>query len=106
MLRIILAMANSRCPSRSIAMKNTNHVAIERKYCTIVKHEMPSILSNSLKSKLVKWFKPYFILSIYKYVYGVYGSSKDASAQLAAVRKKFPEAFVVVVKGNEVSRVK
>ena len=44
--------------------------------------------------------------SIYKYVYGVYGSSKDASAQLDAVRKKFPEAFVVVVKGNEVSRVK
>ena len=44
--------------------------------------------------------------SIYKYVYGAYGSSSDASAQLAAVRKKFPEAFVVVVKGNEVSRVK
>ena len=44
--------------------------------------------------------------SIYKYVYGAYGSSCDASAQLAAVRKKFPEAFVVVVKGNEVSRVK
>ena len=43
---------------------------------------------------------------IYKYVYGAYGSSSDASAQLAAVRKKFPEAFVVVVKGNEVSRVK
>ena len=44
--------------------------------------------------------------SIYKYVYGAYASSSDASAQLAAVRKKFPEAFVVVVKGNEVSRVK
>ena len=44
--------------------------------------------------------------SIYKYVYGAYGSSSDASAQLAAVRKKFPEAFVVLVKGNEVSRVK
>ena len=44
--------------------------------------------------------------SIYKYVYGAYGSSSEAAAQLAAVRKKFPEAFVVVVKGNEVSRVK
>ena len=44
--------------------------------------------------------------SIYKYVYGAYVSSSDASAQLAAVRKKFPEAFVVLVKGNEVSRVK
>ena len=44
--------------------------------------------------------------NIYKYVYGVYDSSSEASAQLAAVRKKFPEAFVVKVNGNEVSRVK
>lgn len=44
--------------------------------------------------------------NIYKYVYGVYGSGSEASAQLAAVRKKFPEAFVVIVNGNEVSRVK
>ena len=43
---------------------------------------------------------------IYKYVYGVYDSSSEASAQLAAVSKKFPEAFVVKVNGNEVSRVK
>lgn len=44
--------------------------------------------------------------NIYKYVYGVYDSSSEASAQLAAVSKKFPEAFVVKVNGNEVSRVK
>ena len=44
--------------------------------------------------------------TIYKYVYGEYGSANDAASQLASVRKKFPEAFVVLVKGNEVSRVK
>ena len=44
--------------------------------------------------------------TIYKYVYGRYASGSDATAQLASVRKKFPEAFVVMVKGNEVSRVK
>jgi hypothetical protein len=82
-------MANSRCPSRSIAMKNTNHVAIERKYCTIVKHEMLSILSNSLKSKLVKWFKPYFILSIYKYVYVIQKSVETASAITEAMAAPF-----------------
>lgn len=44
--------------------------------------------------------------NIYKYVYGTFSSSADASAQLASVRNKFPEAFVVKVNGNEVTRVK
>lgn len=44
--------------------------------------------------------------NIYKYVYGSYSSKSEAEAQLAAVRKKFPEAFVVMVSGNLVSRVK
>ena len=44
--------------------------------------------------------------NIYKYVYGSYASKEDAAAQLPSVRKKFPEAFVVFVKGAEVSRVK
>ena len=44
--------------------------------------------------------------NIYKYVYGTYQSQSDAVGQLAAVRKKFPEAFVVKVSGSEVVRVK
>lgn len=44
--------------------------------------------------------------TIYKYVYGNYASKEDAAAQLPSVKKKFPEAFVVKVKGTEVSRVK
>ncbi len=44
--------------------------------------------------------------SIYKYVCGMHGSKEDAAAQLPAIRKKFPEAFVVKVEGNNVSRVK
>ena len=44
--------------------------------------------------------------NIYKYVYGTYLSQSDAAGQLAAVRIKFPEAFVVKVSGNEVIRVK
>lgn len=43
---------------------------------------------------------------IYKYVYGTFATSKEASAELAAVRKKFPEAFVVKVSGTSVIRAK
>lgn len=44
--------------------------------------------------------------SIYKYVYGRFGTVEQAKSSLPAVRKKFPEAFVVEVNGNEVKRVK
>lgn len=44
--------------------------------------------------------------NIYKYVYGSFASKEDAAVQLPSVRKKFPEAFIVVVNGTEVSRVK
>ena len=44
--------------------------------------------------------------NIYKYVYGVYSSKNEAAAQLADVRKKFPEAFVVKVSNNNVTRAK
>lgn len=44
--------------------------------------------------------------NIYKYVYGNFSSSKEASAELAAVRKKYPEAFVVKVSGTSVTRAK
>ena len=44
--------------------------------------------------------------SIYKYVYGDFKTRSEASANLASVRKKFPEAFVVKVSGTKVERVK
>lgn len=44
--------------------------------------------------------------NIYKYVYGVYSSKNEAAAKLAEVRKKFPEAFVVKVSNNNVTRAK
>lgn len=44
--------------------------------------------------------------NIYKYICGRYDSVQKAQSSLAAVRKKFPEAFVVEVRGTEVKRVK
>lgn len=44
--------------------------------------------------------------SIYKYIYGDFTTRSEASAQLATVRKKFPEAFIVKVSGTKVERVK
>jgi N-acetylmuramoyl-L-alanine amidase len=44
--------------------------------------------------------------NIYKYIVGRYGSQADASLKLQSVRKAFPEAFLVKVDGNSVTRVK
>ena len=44
--------------------------------------------------------------SIYKYIYGKHATRSAAAAELPAVKKKFPEAFVVVVDGEEVKRAK
>ena len=43
---------------------------------------------------------------IYKYVAAWSDSLDGAKSQLTAVRKKFPDAFLVKVDGNDVSRVK
>lgn len=43
---------------------------------------------------------------IYKYVAAWSDSLEGAASQLSAVRKKFPDAFLVKVEGNDVSRVK
>ena len=43
---------------------------------------------------------------IYKYIYGRYDSSAEASADIKNVRKKFPDAFVVKVTGTEVERIR
>ena len=42
--------------------------------------------------------------TIYKYIYGKYQSRKEAESALADVRKKFPEAFIVYVDGDDVTR--
>lgn len=42
--------------------------------------------------------------SIYRYIIGMYPTRAEAQAQLGAVRKKFPDAFVVKVDGGIVSR--
>lgn len=44
--------------------------------------------------------------NIYKYVCGKYTSAAAASADIAKVRSKFPEAFVVKVTGQSVKRIK
>jgi N-acetylmuramoyl-L-alanine amidase len=44
--------------------------------------------------------------TIYKYICGKFSTADKAKASLSSVRKKFPEAFVVEVRGNEVKRIK
>lgn len=44
--------------------------------------------------------------SIYKYVYGKYTSRFAAAAELSTIKKKFPEAFIVEVKGDVVKTAK
>lgn len=44
--------------------------------------------------------------SIYKYIYGKYATASQARESLAGVRKKFTEAFLVEVDGNNVKRYK
>ncbi len=44
--------------------------------------------------------------SIYKYVCGKHDSKSGAVGELTAIRKKFPEAFVVKVEGDTVTRIK
>ncbi len=44
--------------------------------------------------------------NIYKYVCGRYGTHEEAKAQLPAIKKKFPEAFVVKVEGDNVNIVR
>lgn len=43
---------------------------------------------------------------IYKYIAAWSDSLDGAKSQLAAVRKKFPDAFLVKIEGNDVSRIK
>ena len=43
---------------------------------------------------------------IYKYVAAWSDSLEDAKSQLSSVRRKFPDAFLVKIEGNVVSRIK
>lgn len=44
--------------------------------------------------------------NIYRYVYGKFSTFEAAKGELKAVQKKFPEAFVVYVNGDNVKRAK
>ena len=44
--------------------------------------------------------------NIYRYICGRHGSVEKAKASLLNISRKFPEAFVVEIKGSEVKRVK
>lgn len=44
--------------------------------------------------------------NIYKYVCGKHSSKETAAERLAVVKKKFPDAFIVKVTGDKVTRVK
>ena len=44
--------------------------------------------------------------TIYKYIYGKFSTADQARAALAGARKKFPEAFIVEVEGENVKRYK
>jgi hypothetical protein len=43
---------------------------------------------------------------VYKYIYGKYTTLEDARKGVAALKKKFPDAFPVLVKDNVVERIK
>lgn len=60
----------------------------------------------ALKGLSVKVIPPVDGGKIYKYVAAWSETLPEAKAQLSSVRKKFPDAFVVKVEGNTVSRVK
>ena len=60
----------------------------------------------ALKGLSVEIVAPAKGSSIYKYVAAWSDDLASAKAQLPAVRKKFPDAFLVKVEGNTVSRVK
>ena len=85
----MLAIASSRCPNRSTAMKKTNQVAIERKYCTIVKHEMLRMRPNKAESHCGHRFRPYFFKSTYSQVYITPKMNEAASAMTDAMAAPF-----------------
>jgi N-acetylmuramoyl-L-alanine amidase len=42
--------------------------------------------------------------SVYKYIIGKHSTKEDAQANLSTVRKSFPDAFIVKVEGDKVTR--
>ena len=85
----MLAMASSRCPNRSTAMKNTNQVAMERKYCTMVKHDMLKMRPSSAEFHCGHRFSPYFFKSTYSQVYITPKKNEAASAITDAMAAPF-----------------
>ena len=60
----------------------------------------------ALKGLAVEIVPPAEGSSVYKYVAAWSDNLDSAKSQLASVRKKFPDAFLVKVEGNKVSRIK
>ncbi len=60
----------------------------------------------ALKGLKVTALKPEASNNIYKYVCGKHSSKEVAMETLKDIRKKFPEAFIVKVNGNNITRVK
>ena len=67
-LRIILVMASERSPRCSTAMKNKNQVDMDRKFCIIVHKDTFRMRFNIPHWMPEKWFKPYFLKSIFRQV--------------------------------------
>ena len=65
-----------------------------------------SAKDSALKGLSVKIVPPADGGKIYKYVAAWSESLEGAKSQLSSIRKKFPDAFLVKVKGNEVERIK
>lgn len=65
-----------------------------------------ALTDPALKGLAVEIVPPASGSSMYKYVAAWSDSLEKAKSQLSAVRKKFPDAFLVKVEGNDVSRVK
>lgn len=65
-----------------------------------------ALTDPALKGLAVEIVPPASGSSMYKYVAAWSDSLEKAKSQLSSVRKKFPDAFLVKVEGNDVSRVK
>ena len=65
-----------------------------------------ALTDPALKGLAVEIVPPASGSSMYKYLAAWSDSLEKAKSQLSSVRKKFPDAFLVKVEGNDVSRVK
>ena len=60
----------------------------------------------ALKGLDVRVVEPSEGLKVYRYIAACSDTQEGTKAQLSAVRKKFPDAFMVKVSGSKVTRIK